>query len=182
MTVPMDVDLLPTPVAVEEISNGDEKFLLETDEALIALTDSFLHLTPPSQAKAIPIGGKPELTRGFAPHTAPYIAVLKELIELDTNSESDIQKLHDIFEYGDNQFFEMREDETLVAAEVFDRVGFFVQHLVTLHQLWFMLFSGPELFDERLQAPQPMSGWASEGVRPMWPSAEKLLDLSQQSY
>ena len=147
----MDVDLLSTPVAVEEISNPNERFLLETDEALMALTDSPLHLPqliPPSQAKAMPIGGKSELTRDFTLHTAPYIPVFKELAELDANSESDIQKLRDIFDYGDNEFFETREDEILVAAEVFDRVGFLAQHLVTLHQLLFMLFSGPELFDE----------------------------------
>lgn len=59
---------------------------------------------------------------GFLEKATPDMAVLKELTEFDANFEGDIQKLHNVFEYGDNTLFGMRDDETLIAIEVFDRV------------------------------------------------------------
>ena len=59
------------------------------------------------------------------------IAALKELTELDANSEDDIQKLRRVFGYGDNTFLGMRESETLVVIEVFDRVSLPAHRLFT---------------------------------------------------
>ena len=60
----------------------------------------------------------------FLEKATPDMAVLKELIEFDANSEGDIQKLRKIFQNENNTLFGMRKDETLVAIEVFDRVSF----------------------------------------------------------
>ena len=70
----------------------------------------------------------------FLEKATPNMAALKELTEFDGNSEGDIQKLRNLFEYGDNALFGMREDETLVAIEIFDRVGFLVRDLAPLHR------------------------------------------------
>ena len=70
----------------------------------------------------------------FLEKATPNMAALKELTEFDANSEGEIQKLRNLFEYGDNALFGMREDETLVAIEIFDRVGFLVRHLAPLHR------------------------------------------------
>ena len=59
----------------------------------------------------------------FLEKAIPDIAVLKELAEFDANSEEHIQTLRQIFEYGNNTLLGMREDETLVVIEVFDRVS-----------------------------------------------------------
>ena len=53
----------------------------------------------------------------------PDIAALKELTEFDANSEEHIQELRRMFGYGDNTLLGMREEETLVIIEVFDRVN-----------------------------------------------------------
>ena len=71
----------------------------------------------------------------FLEKATPDMAMLKELTEFDANSEDDIQKLHNMFEYGDNTLFGMREDKALVVIEVFDRVGFLVWPSVPV--LWF---------------------------------------------
>ena len=54
----------------------------------------------------------------------PDIAALKELTEFDGNSEEHVQELRRMFGYGDNTLLGMREEETLVIIEVFDRVSF----------------------------------------------------------
>ena len=59
----------------------------------------------------------------FLEKVIPDITVLKELAEFDANSEEHIQSLRQMFEYGDNTFLGMREDETLVVIEVFDQVA-----------------------------------------------------------
>ena len=59
----------------------------------------------------------------FLEGATPNIAVLKGLAEFDTNSEGDIQKLRHMFVYGANWLLGMREGETLVVVEVFDRVN-----------------------------------------------------------
>jgi hypothetical protein len=58
----------------------------------------------------------------------PNITVLEELTEFDANSEDDIQKLHHMFGYEDNTLLGMRENETLVVVEVFDRVRPLARH------------------------------------------------------
>ena len=68
----------------------------------------------------------------FLEKATPNIAMLKELTEFDANSEDDIQKLRNVFEYKDNTLFGMREDEALVVIEVLDRVGFLVRPSVAV--------------------------------------------------
>ncbi|KAF9643599.1 kinase-like protein [Thelephora ganbajun] len=58
----------------------------------------------------------------FLEKATPDIAVLKELTEFDANSTEHIRKFSYMFEYGNNTLLGMREDETLVLIEVFDRV------------------------------------------------------------
>lgn len=53
----------------------------------------------------------------------PDVAVLEELTEFDAESEGHIQKLCHMFEYEYNTLLGMREAETLVLIEVFDRVS-----------------------------------------------------------
>ena len=70
------------------------------------------------------------------------IAVLKELTELDANSEDDIHKLRRVFGYGDNTFLGIRESETLVVIEVFDRVSLPAHRLFTpLKRSWFQVIN-----------------------------------------
>jgi len=59
----------------------------------------------------------------------PNIAVLKELTKFDANSEVNIQKLRHMFRHGDNTLLGMREEESLVVIEVFDRVNLVARHL-----------------------------------------------------
>ena len=56
----------------------------------------------------------------------PYIPMLEELTEFDASSESHPRKLRDMLKYRDNTLLGMREKETLVVIEVFDRVGEFL--------------------------------------------------------
>lgn len=58
----------------------------------------------------------------------PDITMLEDLVKFNANSEDDVQKLHHIFERGDNSHFGMREEETLVIIEVFDQVTPLSQH------------------------------------------------------
>ena len=60
----------------------------------------------------------------FLEEATPNITVLEELTEFDANSEGDIQELYRMFEYRDNTLLGMREEETLVLIEVFDRASF----------------------------------------------------------
>ena len=63
----------------------------------------------------------------FLENATPDIAVLEELTEFDADSEEHIQKIHHMFGHGDNALFGMREAETLVVIEVFDRVNHLAQ-------------------------------------------------------
>ena len=69
----------------------------------------------------------------FLEKATPDMALLRELTEFDVNSEDDIQKLRKMFEeYGDNTLSGMREEETLIVIEVFDRVSFLIPPVVAL--------------------------------------------------
>lgn len=59
----------------------------------------------------------------FLGRVTPDVTVLKGLAEFDAKSERDIQELRRMFGYGDNTLLGMRENETLVLIEVFDRVS-----------------------------------------------------------
>jgi len=58
----------------------------------------------------------------------PDVTVLKQLTEFDLNSEEHVQMLHHMLGYGDNTLLGMREEETLVVIEVFDRVNLLAHH------------------------------------------------------
>ena len=64
----------------------------------------------------------------FLEKATPDIAALEALTAFDANSEDDVQKLRHMFEYGDNTLLGMREEETLVVIEVFDRVNHIARH------------------------------------------------------
>jgi len=104
----------------------------------------------------------------------PSTAVLKELTKFDANSEDDIQKLRRMLGYGDNTLLGMREEESLVVIEVFDQVDLIMSRLSPVLT---PNVPGPQLLIERPHAPQPVPAWTSEGLRPVWSSAEELLDL-----
>ena len=53
----------------------------------------------------------------------PAIAMLEELTRFEENSDEHINKLRTIFGYRDNTLLGMRENETRVLIEVFDKVG-----------------------------------------------------------
>ena len=74
---------------------------------------------------------RPPVSTFVLEKATPDIAVLKELIEFNANSEEHVQKLHHMFEYEDNTLLGMREEETLVVIEVFDRVSLLAHHLFT---------------------------------------------------
>ena len=71
----------------------------------------------------------------FLEKVTPNMAMLEELTKFDANSEDDIQKLRNVFEYEDNTLFGMREDKALVVIEVFDRVGFLVRPSVPVSSI-----------------------------------------------
>ncbi|KAF9646136.1 kinase-like protein [Thelephora ganbajun] len=58
----------------------------------------------------------------FLEKATPDISVLKGLTGFDANSRHDVQQLHSVFGYGDSTLLGMRDEETLVVIEVFDRV------------------------------------------------------------
>lgn len=80
----------------------------------------------------------------------PDIATLEELTGFDENSEQHTNQLHLIFGYKDNTLFGMRENETLVLIEVFDKVGVFsLPRLATLSlslSIYCIMNLGFELF------------------------------------
>jgi len=59
----------------------------------------------------------------FLESVTPDIVVLENLTEFDANFERHVQELRCMFGYADNTLFGMREEETLIAIEVFDRVN-----------------------------------------------------------
>ena len=62
----------------------------------------------------------------------PDITLLEELMEFDVNSGGHMKKLEYIFNFGDITLLGMREYESLVLVEVFDRVGFTVLSVLAL--------------------------------------------------
>ena len=94
----------------------------------LGLSDNLWEITQSSlahEAKERPLVGT---FIKFLEKAIPDISILKKLAEFNADSEDDIQELRRIFEYGDNTLFGMRDDETLFAIEVFDRVSSLVRH------------------------------------------------------
>ena len=118
----------------------------------------------------------------FLEKATPNISVLRELVEFDVNSEDDIKKLRHMFEYEDNVLLGMREGETLMVIEIFDRVKPVAQHLFTpLDRFSLCLVTAPQLLIERLHTPQPVPPWTSASLCQAWAPAEELLDPLQQT-
>ncbi|KAF9641932.1 kinase-like protein [Thelephora ganbajun] len=88
----------------------------------LGLSDEFWEVIQCSWAHKIEQRPLVETFVGFLEKATPEIAVLKELTEFDATSTEHIQKFSCMFEYGDNTLLGMREDETLILIEVFDRV------------------------------------------------------------
>ena len=65
----------------------------------------------------------------------PDIAALEGLTEFNADSEEHVQGLRYMLGYGDNTLLGMREEETLVVIEVFDRVDFLARYLHTSRTL-----------------------------------------------
>ena len=92
----------------------------------LGLSDEFWEIIQASLAHETNERPPVETFIDFLEKATPDMAMLKELTQFDANSEDDVQKLSNMFEYGDNTLFGMREDKALVVIEVFDRVGFLV--------------------------------------------------------
>ena len=65
----------------------------------------------------------------FLEKAIPDIAALKELTGFDANSQGDIKRLRRVFESGNDALLGMREKESLVVIEIFDRVSLLARHL-----------------------------------------------------
>ena len=95
----------------------------------LGLSDEFWEIIQSSWAQEV--GKRPPVDRflEFLENATPDITVLDGLAEFDANSEDHIQQLRHVFGYGDNTLLGMREAETLVLVEVFDRVGLLTRRL-----------------------------------------------------
>ena len=71
---------------------------------------------------------------GLLERANPDITLLEELMEFDVGSEDHIKMLRSVFDYGENELLGMREYESLILIEVFDRVGFTVLPAIDLPQ------------------------------------------------
>ena len=63
----------------------------------------------------------------------PDISLLEQLMGSD-NPRENIQTVRSLFDYGENALLGMRECESLILIEVFDRVGYTVLHAALLPQ------------------------------------------------
>jgi len=100
----------------------------------LGLSDELWELVRSSLGREVE---KRPLVRGFVElleKVNPSVETLEELMEFDANSEKHLQELRCVFEYRDNTLLGMREAETLVVIEVFDRVSLLAHHLCTLHE------------------------------------------------
>ncbi|KAF9780742.1 hypothetical protein BJ322DRAFT_279145 [Thelephora terrestris] len=75
----------------------------------------------------------------------PDIALLGELMGLDVESEEHISKLERLFRHGEESLAGMREDESLILIEVFDRVHFTVFDIALLLRFLLVMVLGSEL-------------------------------------
>ena len=89
----------------------------------LGLSDELWELV--RSAWAHEVGERPSLSEfvDLLKEATPDIAVLEELTEFDASSEEDVKELRYMFEYGDNTLLGMREEETLILIEVFDRAS-----------------------------------------------------------
>ena len=125
--VPFSEDRAPA-VVMRKITDG-ERPPRPPEGKELGLSDEFWEIIQSSLAHETKERPPVETFVEFLEKATPDMAVLKELTEFDASSEDDIQKLRDVFEYGDNTLFGMREDETLVIIEVLNRVRFPVRYL-----------------------------------------------------
>jgi len=111
-----------SPIVIKRIIEGDRPSRPLKGKKL-GLSDELWELV---QSSWVPEAEERTLLSAFVDllkKATPDITVLKELTEFDVTSEEDIQKLCHIFDYEDNTLLGMREEDTLVLIEVFDRVS-----------------------------------------------------------
>ena len=89
----------------------------------LGLSDEFWGIIQSSLVQEVTERPSVSVFVDFLGRATPDIAVLKELARFDPNSEEHSKKLHHMFECGNNTLFGMREEETLIAIEVFDQVN-----------------------------------------------------------
>ena len=80
----------------------------------------------------------------FLEDVTPDIAVVEELTKFDANSEEHVQELRCMFGHTDNTLLGMREEETLIVVEVFDRVDLLLPtfHLSNVSDIvWFQVLN-----------------------------------------
>ena len=127
---------------MEDITKGEPPSRPPKGKKL-GLSDEFWGIIQSSLAPKVEDRASLSTFVDFLEKATPDIIVLQELTKFDANFEEHIQKLRRIFWHGDNTLLGMREQETLVAIEIFDRVSFPACQLFTpLKHLRLCLASG----------------------------------------
>ena len=118
-------------VVTEKIADGERPSrppkttkLGLSDELWAAIQSLWAH----DASKRPPLSTLVDLLEG----ANPEIALFEGLRKFEADSEEHIKNLQRVFDYGDNALLGMREEESLVLIEVFDRVGFTVPHAAPL--------------------------------------------------
>ena len=111
-----------SPIVIKKISDGERPSRPKKGEDL-GLSNGLWRIIQSSLAHRAEERPSISVFVDFLEEATPDIAMLEQLAKFDANSEEHIQNLFHMFECRDNTLFGMREQETLVAIEVFDRVG-----------------------------------------------------------
>lgn len=119
-----------TGVPMKKIKAG-EQLLRPSEGKELGLSDELWELVQSSLTHEVEKRPPVSAFLDFLEKATPNISVLRELVEFDVNSEDDIKKLRHMFEHEDNTLLGMREGETLMVIEIFDRVKPLTQHLFT---------------------------------------------------
>ena len=170
-----------SPIVIKRIIEGDRPSRPSRGRKL-GLSDELWELV---QSSWVPEAEERTSVSAFVDllrKATPNVTVLKALTKFDATSEEDIQKLCHVFDYEDNTLLGMREEDTLVLIEVFDRVSFSTHYLFTPPgHFQPRSVPGPEFLFGGPYTSQPVSIWASEGFLSVWPSPQELLDFPQRS-
>jgi hypothetical protein len=130
-------------MVMKKITDG-ERPKRPQKSAGLGLSDELWAVVDSSLAREA--GNRPPITAfvDLLERANPDISVLEKLTNFDASSDEDITKLRHIFGYRDNTLLGMREDETLVLIEVFDRVSFPVSRLAALPRSQLIEVLGPK--------------------------------------
>ena len=118
-------------MVVERIVNGERPSRPPMGE-ILGLSDDLWEIVQSSLVSEVEERPLASTFVDFLEKATPDITVLKQLTKFDANSKEHVQSLRHIFGYGDNTLLGMRKEETLVVAEVLDRVNPLTHHLFTL--------------------------------------------------